>query len=228
MATRDAEATKARIFAAATEEFAAYGIAGARVDRIAQKAQANKQLIYAYFGDKQKLFYKVLDRALVQVAAMVSTDITDLDKWVDEHIDYHRDHPELLRLLMWESLEVPSEETCRSEARRERYGIKKQKIADAQERGLVRRDMPPAFMLMMMMGVVNYAAALPNVRELVFDGEQCDPEMLRAWTRDAVKRVAARARDERDEHAGTDAGRYAGPAGESADAGPKAPTARSS
>ena len=56
MATRDAEATKARIFEAATAEFAAHGIAGARVDRIAQNAKANKQLIYAYFGDKQKLF----------------------------------------------------------------------------------------------------------------------------------------------------------------------------
>jgi hypothetical protein len=45
MAARDPEATKARIFAAATVEFAAYGIAGAR---IARNAQANKQLIYAY------------------------------------------------------------------------------------------------------------------------------------------------------------------------------------
>src|ERR1700722_20490390 len=125
MATRDAEATKARIFEAATEEFAAYGIAGARVDRIAHNAQANKQLIYAYFGDKRKLFYKVLDKAMVQVAEMVSTDITDLDRWVDEHIDYHHKHPELLRLLMWESLEVAEEDVCRSEARAERYGGKK-------------------------------------------------------------------------------------------------------
>jgi AcrR family transcriptional regulator len=136
MAPRDAEATKARIFEAATAEFAAHGIAGARVDRIAQTAQANKQLIYAYFGDKQKLFYRVLDKTLVEVAESVSTDITDLDKWVDEHVDYHRQHPELLRLLMWEALEVPKEQTCRSEARAERYGVKKEKIAEAQEQGL--------------------------------------------------------------------------------------------
>ena len=59
-ATRDAEATKARLLAAATAEFAAYGVAGARVDRIAGAAQANKQLIYAYFGSKDDLFDAVL------------------------------------------------------------------------------------------------------------------------------------------------------------------------
>jgi len=190
MATRDAEATKARIFEAATVEFAAYGIAGARVDRIAQNAQANKQLIYAYFGDKRKLFYKVLDQTLVQVAEMVSTDITDLDRWVDEHIDYHAKHPELLRLLMWESLEVSLEDTCRSEARAERYGVKKQKIADAQEQGLARKDVPPAYLLTLLMSMINYSMMMPQVRGLIF-GADFDAEALRTFTKDAVKRIAA-------------------------------------
>jgi AcrR family transcriptional regulator len=195
MAVRDAEATKARIFEAATAEFAAHGIAGARVDRIAQNAQANKQLIYAYFGDKRKLFYKVLDKTLVQVAGMVSTDITDLDKWVDENIDYHKEHPELLRLLMWEALEVAEDEVCRSEDRAQRYATKREKIEDAQERGLARTDMPAAYLLMMLMGMVNYPAALPQVRGLIF-GESFDAGQLREWTKDAVKRVAARADDD--------------------------------
>jgi len=195
MATRDAEATKARIFEAATEEFAAYGIAGARVDRIAHNAQANKQLIYAYFGDKRKLFYKVLDKAMVQVAEMVSTDITDLDRWVDEHIDYHHKHPELLRLLMWESLEVAEEDVCRSEARAERYGVKKQKVADAQEQGLARKDMPPAVMMLLFMSMVSYPIMMSQVKNLIF-GPEFDAEALRAWTKDAIKRVAAEAADE--------------------------------
>ena len=36
-----------RIVEAATVEFAAHGLAGARIDRIARRACANKQLIYA-------------------------------------------------------------------------------------------------------------------------------------------------------------------------------------
>jgi AcrR family transcriptional regulator len=47
--------TKRRIFEAAVEEFAEYGSAGARVDRIAAKARANKESIYRYFGTKEEL-----------------------------------------------------------------------------------------------------------------------------------------------------------------------------
>jgi AcrR family transcriptional regulator len=194
MPVRDAEATKARIFEAATGEFAEYGIAGARVDRIAQHAHANKQLIYAYFGDKERLFYKVLEKQLVEIAASVSNEITDLDQWVDEHIEYHRDHPELLRLLMWEELEVPKERTCRSDVRAAWYQVKKDKIAEAQDKGLVRKDMPPAMVLMFLVGMVNTVSSMRRARGLVL-GHDFDAEELRSWMKDAVKRIAAPARD---------------------------------
>src|SRR5262245_59649230 len=106
MPPRDPQATKARIFEAATREFAAYGIAGARIDRIARHAQANKQLLYAYFGDKEQLFHQVLERAMVDASAAVMTDIEDVDVWVYQHIEYHRQHPEFMRLMLWEALEL--------------------------------------------------------------------------------------------------------------------------
>ena len=56
MAPRDSAATKRRILDAATAEFAHFGLAGARVDRIAERAGANQQLIYAYFRSKEELF----------------------------------------------------------------------------------------------------------------------------------------------------------------------------
>jgi AcrR family transcriptional regulator len=190
MAMRDAAATRARIFEAATAEFAAHGIAGARVDRIARSAQANKQLIYAYFGDKKSLFSKVLDKALVDAAASVSTDITDLDEWVEEHLDAYREHPELLRLLMWEALELPEGEICRGAARAQSYGVKKQKIAEAQELGIVRKDMPPSYMLMILISMIRYADALPQLRDHVL-GDEYDPDVLHSLIKDGVKRVAA-------------------------------------
>ena len=55
-ALRDAEATRRRLIDAARVEFAEHGIAGARVDRIAADAQANKAQIYHYFGNKDRLF----------------------------------------------------------------------------------------------------------------------------------------------------------------------------
>ena len=48
------------ILAAARAEFAHYGLAGARIDRIARTAQASKERLYAHFGDKETLFREVL------------------------------------------------------------------------------------------------------------------------------------------------------------------------
>jgi AcrR family transcriptional regulator len=48
---RNPEATKEAILAAARAEFAEAGLAGARVDSIAERSNANKRMIYHYFGD---------------------------------------------------------------------------------------------------------------------------------------------------------------------------------
>jgi TetR/AcrR family transcriptional regulator len=54
-ATRNAEASRARILAAARAEFVTHGLAGARVDRIAAHAGVNKNLIYHYLGSKEEV-----------------------------------------------------------------------------------------------------------------------------------------------------------------------------
>ena len=57
---RDAEKTKASILKAAREEFCEQGFNGARVDAIADRAKANKRLLYHYFGNKEALYGAVL------------------------------------------------------------------------------------------------------------------------------------------------------------------------
>ncbi|KZM75987.1 TetR family transcriptional regulator [Nocardia terpenica] len=190
MTSRDPEATKARIFAAATEEFAAHGIAGARVDRIARNAKANKQLIYAYFGDKQQLFQQVLEKAMLDVAAAVSTDIDDIDAWVDAHLEYHLRHPEFLRLQMWEALELLPDRITAGEMRANRYRDKVSKIDAAQQRGLLRTDVPPEYLLLLLTGLINYRQALPQSARFALGGTD-DPEQWRAWLKNAVRRVTA-------------------------------------
>jgi len=60
-------ASKDRIEAAAREEFAAYGYHGARIDRIAAKSGLNKQLIYYYFGSKQRLHEHMVELGVARV-----------------------------------------------------------------------------------------------------------------------------------------------------------------
>ncbi|GAA3091106.1 hypothetical protein GCM10020001_002790 [Nonomuraea salmonea] len=54
------EASRRRLLDAAAAEFAAYGIAGARVDRIAAEAKVSKAVMYAKYGSKEDLFDAVL------------------------------------------------------------------------------------------------------------------------------------------------------------------------
>ena len=66
---RDAERTKAAILQAALDEFAEKGLAGARVDTIAEQSGANKRMLYYYFGNKEDLYVAVLERRLRRHAA---------------------------------------------------------------------------------------------------------------------------------------------------------------
>ncbi|MFC7375926.1 TetR family transcriptional regulator [Brachybacterium sp. GCM10030268] len=104
---RDAEATRERLLAAATVEFAAHGFAGGRVERIASQAECNVRMIYAYFGGKSGLFDATLAQALRRMAENVPPRPEDLAGWAGDVFDHHQRFPEVLRLSMWAQLERP-------------------------------------------------------------------------------------------------------------------------
>jgi len=107
MVTKDSAATKRRILAAARGEFAGFGVAGARIARIADAAACNKQLIYAYFGDKDGLYRAVHAAAVAEVGQAVPFDAGDLPGYATRLFDFHVAHPEVLRLTRWAELEQP-------------------------------------------------------------------------------------------------------------------------
>lgn len=104
---RDAEATRHRILDAATAEFSAYGLAGARTARIAAAAHANQRMIYAYFGNKDGLFDAVLEHHITTAQHAVTLDANDLPGYAQRVFDFYRAHPHLVRLALWQSLERP-------------------------------------------------------------------------------------------------------------------------
>src|SRR5262245_53299644 len=102
---RDAAETRKRLLEAATEEFATYGIAGARVDRVAAKAGANKSLIYTYFGNKEALFDSVFEALVLSALEAVPLDPDDLPGYAAKMFDRYLAKPEILRLATWYQLE---------------------------------------------------------------------------------------------------------------------------
>lgn len=102
---RDAAATRRRLLDAATAEFAAHGIAGARVDRIAAAARSNKAQMYGFFGSKDGLFDAVLAEHFDVIVNAVPVDGTDLPGYATALYDAYLDHPEVVRLATWCRLE---------------------------------------------------------------------------------------------------------------------------
>ncbi len=108
---RDAEATKARILDAAKKEFAKSGMGGARVDVIAEKAKANKRMIYHYFGSKEGLFQTVLENAYVDIRTAEQKLNLDhlepreaLERLVRFTWGYYLKNPEFITLVNSENL----------------------------------------------------------------------------------------------------------------------------
>jgi TetR/AcrR family transcriptional regulator len=56
----DKDSSKERIIQAALDEFGQFGLAGARVDRIAKKSGLNKAMIYYHFNSKENLYREML------------------------------------------------------------------------------------------------------------------------------------------------------------------------
>jgi AcrR family transcriptional regulator len=104
----DVEATRRRLVDAAVAEFAAFGLAGGRVDRIAAMAQANKRAIYDYFSNKEGLFEVALGQVIDELNSAVPLLPDDLPRYAANLFDYLLAHPEAVRLIAWRRLERPS------------------------------------------------------------------------------------------------------------------------
>jgi AcrR family transcriptional regulator len=105
MSVRDPEAKRQRLLDAGLAEFAAYGIAGARIDRIAKLARCSAGLVYTYFGSKDELFEAVFEAIIQRALADIPITPDDLPGYAGRLFDSHDTYPEVVRLLTWHQLE---------------------------------------------------------------------------------------------------------------------------
>lgn len=151
---RNAEDTRGRILAAATAEFALNGIAGARVDRIAEAAGASKPMLYSYFGAKEKLFDAVFTAHVVANGDRVPFTSDDLPGYAVRLYDDYLSDPALLRLITWKRLERAPVGYL--------YGglehndaAHRDDIARQQQRGTIRADLDPADVWSLLIGMAS-------------------------------------------------------------------------
>ncbi|HCO02425.1 MAG TPA: TetR family transcriptional regulator [Actinobacteria bacterium] len=184
----DGRATRRRLLDAAAAEFATYGIAGARVDRISANARANKAQMYAYFGNKDGLFDAVFDDHTERLIDAVPLTAEDLPGYATGLYDACLAHPELVRLAAWARLErVPTGPLVTSMD--DQSARKLKAIAASQRSGHIDPSLDPADVL----SIVTAMALTWSPASLIHTTTPDDPESEHERRRRALAETVRRA-----------------------------------
>ncbi|MCQ6248777.1 TetR family transcriptional regulator [Streptomyces malaysiensis] len=182
MATRDPDRKRQQLMEAALAEFAEYGVAGARVDRLAKRAGISPGLVYSFFAGKEGLFEAVYEAIVEQTVGAVPIDADDLPGYAGRLHDAAAQHPQVMRFLSWYALERA--ERAMPEIVARSMADKIAAIEAAQRRGCVTRDKPAGEILALVLALANmWQQHTEDVRHLV------TAEQRRATITDAVRRL---------------------------------------
>jgi AcrR family transcriptional regulator len=164
----DAEATRRRLLDAAAREFAEYGIAGARVDRIAAAAKSNKAQIYHYFTNKDGLFDAVMSELAADTVREAPIDATDLPEYAGRLFDRFAGDPVKERLAKWYRLEGDGYAAVEVVVASTRDKIAA--IAKAQEEGVITSRYTPVELLALVVHLsALWSSVTPEVATHVAD-----------------------------------------------------------
>lgn len=188
---RNAAATKALLLNAATEEFAEYGLAGARIDRIAERAGVNKRLLYVYFGDKNQLFDAVVQEQTDAVLKAAPMDDGDLCAFATARFDFVLANPEARRIAAWRVFE----QTEPTEAERRAYRTRIEAVEKAQAAGKIRTDISATDLFAFVLRITESWLSAPPALQATSGKNPLSPQRLqehRAALRTAVRSLIDR------------------------------------
>lgn len=174
------DATRTALLRAAREEFAGLGLAGARVDRIAEAAGVNKERIYGIFGSKDKLFDAVIIDVMQEFTEVVDPlwKTGDVGAFVASLYDYQRTNPQLLRLLTWEALHRGDDAHDVDGWRREHY---RRKLENSMMHFGTDDPFRAGLMTLVICGIPNWLNLVPQLRRLMLGDRANDAESIRAF-----------------------------------------------
>ncbi|SDB21078.1 TetR family transcriptional regulator [Bauldia litoralis] len=175
---RNPELTKRDILIAAREEFCEYGLDGARVDRIATRAAANKRLLYHYFGNKEALYEAVLLEGYREIRLGEQklhlgelAPVEAMRKLVGFTFDHFRDNPWFIRLLSTENIlraeyvkkigEMPG---LHSPIVAQLRAV----LAEGQRQGVFRKGVDPVHLYISVAGLIYFYFSNVHTLSVVF------------------------------------------------------------
>lgn len=186
---RNPELTKRDILVAAREEFCEYGLDGARVDRIAERAAANKRLLYHYFGNKEALYSAVLLEAYREIRAgeqkLHLGELSPVDamrELVGFTFDHFRNNPWFIRLLSTENI-------LRADYVREMKEVPKlhspivaqlrDVLAEGQKQGVFREGVDPVHLYISIAGLSYFYFSNIHTLSVIFKTPLNSPRKMK-------------------------------------------------
>jgi AcrR family transcriptional regulator len=178
---RDAARTRAKIMEAARDEFAAHGLAGARIEAIARRAGLSKQLLYHYFPSKEALFQEILEHKFGQHRAPPPDDAGPgalfRQRFASATVD-----PVWVRFMTWEAAERTADaEIAAEDQRRASLARGAERIAAQQAAGVLPPDLPTDLLQLAIHALGLYPLAFPQVTRMITGKVPTDPEFQAAW-----------------------------------------------
>lgn len=185
---RDARATRQAVLQAATRLFAASGYAGTSMRDIAEASGASQPLIHHHFGTKEQLYIEV-KRQVIAAFAEDNPDVAqggatpgEIRAEMRRLYEFLGGNDALLRLAAWARLEG-NHAMWPGEA--ELMQALCARITRAQKARVLRQDMEPAHLAVMMVGLIYFWLDHREYYAKLFDGRPND----QAYLHDAVALV---------------------------------------
>ena len=180
--------TSQRILEAAIEEFTEHGLAGARVDRIADRAGANKQLLYRHFGNKEGLFDAAV-RAMVSRFDQIRRTLPDtLEARLPYYFERATDDQQWVRLLEWEALQMGDGPAVNEDERRAHMEKAVEGVRADQAAGILPGDLDPGQLFLSFQALAAHPSAFPQMTRFITGMKPTDPE-FRAQRTEFLRRL---------------------------------------
>jgi len=181
-------ATAERILEAAIEEFVGFGLAGARVDRIAERAGVNKQLLYRYFGSKEALF----DAAVRAMAGRFNDIRRALPDSLEGRLPYYferaTDDQRWIRLLEWEALQTGDGPAVNEDERHAHMQRAVDGVRADQAAGLLPADLDAGQLFLSFQALAAHPSAFPQMTRFITGMQPTDPA-FRAQRAEFLRRL---------------------------------------
>lgn len=194
---RDAQATQVQILDAAEDEFARYGLAGARIDAITARTGVTKAMIYYYFENKEGLYQAVMQRigdqldiAFEQLAKEPIPADVALKEAIRSGIAYGAAYPQRGMLWFYEAIQNQGKYGQLSGWQKSFWNM-----AEILERGIAEGifcSIDPFLTTVNILGVCTfYFNAYENLKYVDPKRQLLSPEMIEQQTQAAINLILA-------------------------------------